>query len=86
MNSDSMKEKRRIMIVVVIISLSIIATCLVFYFITKSNLWLAGIIFTYLITLIFSRSFWKCPKCNKFLGKGWSKKECPHCHFILIQN
>ena len=31
----------------------------------------------------FSLINWRCPKCNKYLGKAWSPKFCPSCGFQL---
>ena len=22
---------------------------------------------------------WRCPNCNKYLGRGWNPKQCPNC-------
>lgn len=29
--------------------------------------------------LIFSMKNWRCPACDKYLGKGFSPKFCPKC-------
>lgn len=29
--------------------------------------------------VVFSRLNWKCPNCNKYLGKGTNPKHCNHC-------
>jgi fatty acid desaturase len=30
-------------------------------------------------TLVFSLSNWRCPACNKYLGKGIGPSFCPRC-------
>lgn len=40
-----------------------------------------------LICVIFSFQNWRCPNCSKYLGRGLSYKECPHCRtsFTLME-
>lgn len=35
--------------------------------------------------LIFSFINWKCPKCDKYLGKSTSIRHCPHCGEQLVE-
>ncbi|MCT4619270.1 MAG: hypothetical protein N4A62_07755 [Marinisporobacter sp.] len=39
----------------------------------------AGFIISY---VIFAKSFWKCPSCHRYLGKG-TPKCCPNCGIRL---
>ncbi|QZY55752.1 hypothetical protein [Crassaminicella profunda] len=39
----------------------------------------AGFIISY---VIFSKSFWKCPSCHRYLGRG-TPKCCPNCGIRL---
>lgn len=34
---------------------------------------------TFIGAIILSYMNWKCPNCNKYLGKSLSHKFCPHC-------
>lgn len=34
--------------------------------------------------VIFSRFNWRCPKCNKYLGKGSNPKHCSNCGQTLL--
>jgi len=38
-----------------------------------------GIIGFYIFAIIFSLKNWRCPACNKYLGKGMSPKFCQKC-------
>lgn len=35
--------------------------------------------------LIFSFVNWKCPKCDKYLGRNISIRHCPHCGEQLVE-
>jgi hypothetical protein len=34
-------------------------------------------------TIIFSFFNWRCPSCNRYLGKAWNPKFCQKCGFQL---
>lgn len=31
------------------------------------------------IGVILMFMFWRCPYCNRYLGRSYGKKYCPHC-------
>ena len=33
----------------------------------------------YVVAIIVARIVWRCPFCNTWLGKGWSKRFCHNC-------
>lgn len=41
--------------------------------------WLNASIAGFAIYLGFVFFLWKCPKCNKFPGRGWFRKNCEKC-------
>jgi hypothetical protein len=45
----------------------------------------AGPVFFVIVVgaLIFSFFNWKCPGCNKYLGKAFNPKYCHHCGTVL---
>jgi hypothetical protein len=39
-----------------------------------------GIMFgAVIVVLVFSLTNWRCPECNKYLGKRWNPQFCSHC-------
>lgn len=40
---------------------------------------LAGMIVLFLAAFAFSIKNWRCPACNRYLGKGINPKFCPKC-------
>jgi len=32
---------------------------------------------------IYRYEVWRCPSCNKYLGRTFSLKHCPHCGVLL---
>jgi hypothetical protein len=38
-----------------------------------------GIIVLFVAAAVFSIKNWRCPACNKYLGKGINPKFCPKC-------
>ncbi len=43
------------------------------------NFWFRAGIAGFVIYMGFTFFFWKCPKCGKFPGRGWFRKECQNC-------
>lgn len=41
--------------------------------------WFNASIAGFLIYLGFTFFLWKCPKCGKFPGRGWFRKNCNNC-------
>jgi len=41
--------------------------------------WFNAAIAGFVIYLGFTFLLWKCPKCGKFPGRGWFRKECNSC-------
>ena len=44
----------------------------------------APLLFVFTIgTLVFSLKNWRCPACNRYLGKVWNPKHCHSCGVAL---
>lgn len=43
------------------------------------DVWFNASIAGFVIYGGFAFFLWKCPKCNKFPGRGWFRKECENC-------
>ncbi|KAB7883042.1 hypothetical protein [Poseidonibacter ostreae] len=41
--------------------------------------WFNAAIAGFVIYMGFTVFLWKCPKCGKFPGRGWFRKECNSC-------
>ncbi len=41
--------------------------------------WFNAAIAGFVIYIGFTLFLWKCPKCGKFPGRGWFRKECNSC-------
>ena len=41
--------------------------------------WFNAAIAGFVLYLGFTIFLWKCPKCGKFPGRGWFRKECSSC-------
>ena len=41
--------------------------------------WFNAAIAGFVIYMGFTLFLWKCPKCGKFPGRGWFRKECNSC-------
>ena len=41
--------------------------------------WFNAAIAGFVLYLGFTIFLWKCPKCGKFPGRGWFRKECASC-------
>jgi len=41
--------------------------------------WFNAAIAGFVIYMGFTIFLWKCPKCGKFPGRGWFRKECNSC-------
>ncbi len=41
--------------------------------------WFNAAIAGFVIYMGFTFLLWKCPKCGKFPGRGWFRKECNSC-------
>jgi len=41
--------------------------------------WFNAAIAGFVIYMGFTIFMWKCPKCGKFPGRGWFRKECQSC-------
>ena len=42
-------------------------------------LWAPVLAIVVATALIFSFVNWRCPACNRYLGRGWNPKFCPKC-------
>lgn len=45
----------------------------------SKDTWFNAAIAGFLIYGGFTLFMWKCPKCNKFPGRGWFRKNCDNC-------
>ncbi len=45
--------------------------------------WLNASIAGFVIYLGFVFLMWKCPKCGKYPGRGWFRKNCKNCNAEL---
>ncbi len=71
-----------VMVVVVLASLDLEGEAHYFHFLSLEML--TGLtILLVLGILLFSLKNWRCPACNKYLGKGWNPRYCPHCGIQL---
>lgn len=43
------------------------------------DFWFRAGIAGFIIYMGFTIFMWKCPKCGKFPGRGWFRKECQSC-------
>jgi hypothetical protein len=43
------------------------------------DFWFRAGIAGFVIYIGFTFFLWKCPKCGKFPGRGWFRKECEKC-------
>ncbi|RXJ89046.1 hypothetical protein CRV01_10535 [Arcobacter sp. CECT 8983] len=43
------------------------------------DFWFRAGIAGFVIYMGFTIFLWKCPKCKKFPGRGWFRKECQSC-------
>ena len=43
------------------------------------DFWFRAGIAGFAIYMGFTFFLWKCPKCGKFPGRGWFRKECQNC-------
>ena len=43
------------------------------------DFWFRAGIAGFVIYMGFTIFMWKCPKCGKFPGRGWFRKECQSC-------
>ncbi len=43
------------------------------------DFWFRAGIAGFVIYMGFTIFLWKCPKCGKFPGRGWFRKECQSC-------
>ena len=43
------------------------------------DFWFRASIAGFVIYMGFTFFLWKCPKCGKFPGRGWFRKECVSC-------
>lgn len=43
------------------------------------DFWFRAGIAGFIIYMGFTLFLWKCPKCNKFPGRGWFRKNCNSC-------
>lgn len=42
-------------------------------------LWAPLLVVVVAVALIVSFVNWRCPACNRYLGRGWNPKFCPKC-------
>lgn len=73
----------------ILVSLPVVAAILIFAVVTRNAevplfglppAVIGGIAFALILgTLVFSLLNWRCPACNKYLGKGISPAFCPKC-------
>jgi hypothetical protein len=78
------RRTRQIMVaipmVIGMISLFVISENRDFSFAGISSLHISiGIVVLFVAAAVFSFKNWRCPACNKYLGKGISPKFCPKC-------
>lgn len=71
-SKEIFKKKRKLQILVPIVALFFV----VILYVAKFEI-LSIVIIVALV--IFSRLNWRCPKCNKYLGRGTTPKHCIHC-------
>ena len=45
----------------------------------SEDIWLNASIAGFFIYLGYTFFLWKCPKCGKFPGRGWFRKNCNNC-------
>ena len=45
----------------------------------NQDFWFRAGIAGFAIYMGFTLFLWKCPKCGKFPGRGWFRKECQSC-------
>jgi len=50
-----------------------------FVFGQDQSFWFRAGIAGFVIYMGFTIFLWKCPKCKKFPGRGWFRKECQSC-------
>lgn len=43
------------------------------------DIWFNASIAGFLIYIGYTVFLWKCPKCGKFPGRGWFRKNCDSC-------
>lgn len=72
----SKRKKRQILVTII----ALIAVLILFSFELDSVS-----VFVVLGILIFTWTNWKCPSCNKYLGKGGNPKCCPNCGVQLVE-
>ena len=70
------KRKRNQIIGTIIVSIAMVVVI-----ITEGNISPVVIIIG---VVIFSFKNWRCPNCNKYLGKSLSPKFCQHCGEELV--
>jgi hypothetical protein len=45
--------------------------------------WIPIAVLVFVGLLLFSFQNWRCPACNKYLGKNWGPRFCPKCGVAL---
>lgn len=49
----------------------------------NKDMWFNASLFGFAIYGGFTLFLWKCPKCKKFPGRGWFRKNCDNCDVEL---
>lgn len=42
-------------------------------------LWVPVVVVALVAMIVFSLANWRCPACDKYLGKGFNPRFCPRC-------
>ena len=71
-SKEIFKKRKKIQMLITIVAL----IAVVLLFVTKLE---TAALVIVIGLVIFSRFNWKCPKCNRYLGKGTNPKHCIHC-------
>lgn len=71
-NKEIFKKRKKLQILVPIVALCVV----VLLYIAKFEMFALAIVVG---LVVFSRFNWRCPKCNKYLGRGTNPKHCAHC-------
>ncbi len=79
MQKSHIDSRRKIMLVVVALTLSWFVASSLLLSGEKSDRNFYSMIAATIVCSIIARFVWRCPFCNAWLGKGWVKDSCACC-------